>query len=125
MDDAIRYSGLNDLSNDEQVVLKSIIEKEFPKLKRYIKNKMDLMVHVKVMKKESRKRYNISLRVEAPTRVIAEKNKDTEKGGDWDLKKAAHQAVNALENELEHRFRVVDRKKKWRLGGIKRFFSGE
>ncbi|HLC86111.1 MAG TPA: HPF/RaiA family ribosome-associated protein [Candidatus Nanoarchaeia archaeon] len=124
MDDIIRYSGINDLSDDEQVMLRSIIEKEFPKLKRYIKNNIDIMVHVKVLKKESRKRYNINLRIDAPTRVFSEHNQDTEKGGDWDLIKSAHKAVKALENEVKHRFKAED-KKKWKFGGIKRFFSNE
>ena len=123
MDDVIRYSGLKGLSEEEQSVMKSIIEKEFPKVKRHINKKIDLMVYVKVMKKESRKRYNINLRVNAPTKVIiSENNRETEKGGDWDLVKAARKSMKALENEVKHRFKVEDRKM-WKIGSIKRFFS--
>ncbi len=123
MPDNITYSGLHDLKPEEQLILKSIIERDFPKLKRYIKKDIELLVHVRVLKKESRSRYDVSLRIEAPARIISEKNVDSERGGDWDLKKSCHRAVKALENELEHKFRNTNTRKFWKMGGIKRSFG--
>ncbi len=116
---AIRYIGLKDLDQNEQAILTSIIEKEQPKITRLLKNEAELIVKIKVVKKESRKRFMISLQLNAPTRPFIVKNRETEKGGDWDIAKAAHKELNALKYEINHRLKADS--PEWKRSGIKRF----
>ena len=55
MQNTIKYSGLSSLSEEEQETIKGITEKEYPKIQRMIKNKSDLSVHIRTMKKNTRK----------------------------------------------------------------------
>ena len=118
----INYSGLNDLSNDEQSVLKSITEKHFPKVARMLNEDSELLVYIKVFKKESRKRYSINLTLRSSKNTFKQNNKDTEKGGDWDLAKAIHKSMDALENEVQHKLKVKE--KSWKKFSLKRLFIG-
>lgn len=120
MQNIIKYSGLRDLSEEERVALKSIVEKEYPKIQRMIKNVSDLTIDIKTMKKDTRKRYMLSCRLEAPTIKFTVKTKDTEKGGDWDITKATHKALEALQFEIKHRLRTDT--ESWRKGGLKLLF---
>lgn len=121
MQNIIKYSGLKNLDDEEQIILKSIVEKEYPKIQRLIKNVSDIIVNIKTMKKETRKRFIISMRLEAPTKIFTIKSKDTEKGGDWDLAKATHKAVDALYFEVKHRLKSDT--EPWKRGGIKSLFK--
>jgi len=116
---AVRYIGLKDLDQEEQVILTKIIEKEHPKITRLLKNEADLLVKIKVVKKQTRKRFMISLQLDAPTRPFIVKNKETEKGGDWDIAKAVHKELNALRYEINHRLKTDS--PEWKRSGIKRF----
>ena len=118
MNNIIKYSGLKDLNSEEQSILKSIVEKEFPKVQRLLKNPADLMVHIKTLKKETRKRFLISMRLEMPGKILSTKNLETEKGGDWDLTKALHKEMKSLESEVKHHLRTDN--ETWKKGtGIK------
>ncbi len=121
MQNIIKYSGLKDLDAEEQSILKNLIEKEYPRIQRLVKNVSDLIVNVKVSKKQTRKRYIISFRLEAPTRMFSVKTKDTEMGGDWDITKATHKALNALYFEVKHRLKSDTGS--WKKGGIKALFK--
>lgn len=120
MQNIIKYSGLDSLSKDEEKIIKTIVENEYPKIQRQIKNISDLTIHIKTLKKQSRKRFIISFRLEAPMIKFNVKTKDTEKGGDWDIAKATHQALNALNFEIKHRLKTDTAS--WKKGGIKKFF---
>ncbi|MBS3152828.1 hypothetical protein J4230_05460 [Candidatus Woesearchaeota archaeon] len=117
MQNIIKYSGLNDLSEEEKGTLKGIVEKEYPKIQRLIKNTCDLIVDVKILKKDSRKRFSISMRLEAPGKIYSVKNKDTEKGGDWNITKATHEETNALKFEIKHQLKTDT--ETWKKGGLK------
>ena len=121
METKIKYSGLKGLSQDEQTILKGILEKELINVQRMIKNTFSLSVYIKTAKKLAKKRFTIVLRLEAPTGVFITKNKDTEKGGDWDLTKAAHIAVDSLCSEIKHTLKTDT--EIWKRGGIKRLFA--
>jgi len=120
MQNIIKYSGLDGITEEEEEILKKIVENEYPKIQRQIKNISDLTIHIKTLKKMSRKRFIISFRLEAPMIRFNVKTKDTEKGGDWDIAKAAHQALNALNFEIKHRLKTDT--ESWKKGGIKRLF---
>lgn len=117
MNDIIKYSGLKSLTADEEGVLKNIVEKEYPRIQRLFKNGSDLIVAVKTQKKDTKKRFSISMRLEAPGRIFSTKNKDTEKGGDWDLAKVTHKEINALYSEVKHH--IEKDSDSWRKGGIR------
>lgn len=121
MKNEVKYSGIKDLATDEQTALKSIVEKEYKKLQRMIKNDSVLNVHVKVLKKETRKRFLISMRLETPMKLFTTKNKETEKGGDWDLNKAVHQEMDSLYFEVKHHLRADQ--ESWKRGGLRSFFN--
>ncbi len=121
MQDQIKYSGLKALSGEEQSILKTIVEKEAPKIRRFVKNSSELSVNIKTLKKESKKRFIISLRLETPNNMFNTKTKDTERGGDWDLVKAAHKAMESLESELKHTLKTDS--EQWKSGGIKRLLD--
>ncbi|MEK6956134.1 MAG: hypothetical protein AABW52_05720 [Nanoarchaeota archaeon] len=119
----INYSGLNDLSKDEQFTLKSIMEKHFPKVARLLNEDSELFVYIKVLKKESRKRFNINLTLRSSKNTFKQSNKDTEKGGDWDLAKSVHKSMDALENEVQHKLKIKE--KSWKKFSLKRLFIGK
>ena len=97
----ITYSKIKDLDEEEREVLISIVEKQTKKIERTIKDG-NLIVNIKVSKKETRKRYEIHLSLETDKKTYKVKNPDSEKGGDWDLAKAAHITMNALDSEIQH-----------------------
>jgi len=123
VDSKINYSGLNDLSKDEQFSLKSIMEKHFPKVARLLNESSELSVYIKVLKKESRKRYNINLTLRSSKHIFKQSNKDTEKGGDWDIAKSVHKSMDALENEVQHKLKIKE--KSWKKFSLKRLFIGK
>ena len=57
MQNIIKYSGLKSLSEEEQNILKNIIESNSYKITRLIKNTYDLAVNVKTLKKETALQY--------------------------------------------------------------------
>ncbi len=121
MQNIIKYSGLKDLNEQEQDKLKNLVEKEFPRIQRLVKNSADLIVAVKTMKKNSRKRFIISMRLEAPGKMYSKKNKETERGGDWDIAKAVHQELDGLYFEIKHELKSDS--PTWKRGGIKSLFK--
>ena len=117
MEEIIKYSGLKELNEDEQIKLKNLVEKEFPKIQRFAKEISSFNINIKVMKKETKKRYMINMKLQTPGKLFVTKNKDTEKGGDWDVTKEVHRELKALIREIEHHYK--NHIGKWKLGGIK------
>ncbi|MBI2148072.1 hypothetical protein HYU23_00170 [Candidatus Woesearchaeota archaeon] len=117
MQELIKYSGLKDLNEDEQVRLKNLVEKEFPKIQRLAKEISSFNINIKVMKKETKKRYMINMKLQSNGKIFVTKNKDTERGGDWDLNKEVHKELKALIGELKHHYK--NNVGRWKLGGIK------
>ena len=121
MQNIIKYSGLKNLNEEEQSILKSLVEKDYPRLERMVKNTCDLTVDINTSKKETRKRFMISLRLESPAQRFVVKTRDTEQWGDWDLTKATHKALDALYFEIKHRLKTDT--SSWKKGSIKRLFK--
>ncbi len=116
----VKYIGLGDLDQKEQSALKNIVEKEYPKIARLIKDDAELVVKIKVLKKDSRKRFILGFELDTAAKPFIVKNKETEKGGDWDIVKAAHKSMDALKTEINHRLKTDS--PEWKRSGIKRFF---
>lgn len=105
MENKIEYSGLKNLSEIEKTALRSIVENENEKIQRLVKDDYSLNINIKTLKKLTKKRFIISFKLEAPTIRFFVKTKDTEEGGDWDITKATHKGLKALEFEIKHKLK--------------------
>ena len=74
----VNYNKIRDLDEGEKQILVKIIEKETPKLERLIKDPSNLIVNIKVTKKETRRRYELHLKLETTSkrRFFDEKSKE-------------------------------------------------
>ena len=113
----IIYSRLKDLNEEEQSKLINLVKKEFPKIQRLVKEISSFNININVMKKETRKRYMINMKLQTPGKLFVTKNKDTERGGDWDINKEVHKELKALISEIQHHNK--NHIGRWKLGGIK------
>lgn len=101
MNNIIKYTGLNDLDMQEQAKIKSVIELNYPKIQRLLKNIVNLSVHVKVYKKqEAKKKYSIHLKAEAPTSMLSAQ------AFDWDLARAVHSVTEKIIAEIQHKLKI-------------------
>src|SRR3989338_6390105 len=121
MQNTIKYSGLKNLNPIEQQIINQILEREYPRIQRMIKNESDLHVHIKTVKKDTRKRYIISIRLEAATKMYSTKTKDTEEAGDWDIKKATHKAIEHLESEIKRSIKPDEGK--WKKSKLRKILE--
>ena len=117
----IEYSGINDLNPRERIILDKILKKEYYRMQRILENESTLKVHIRSIKKETRKRYILSIRLETPKKVFATKSKDTQEAGDWKLKKAVHKAIKHLKSEVEHSLRADQ--ESWKKRGVRGFLN--
>jgi ribosome-associated translation inhibitor RaiA len=98
--------GVEGLSDFERQEINSILEKGYEKIKRKTKIDFVLEVVVKVHAKGdvNRKKKHFSIKASVSKTV-----RDFEATSDgWDLHKAMHQALEALETEAEHIFRASE-----------------
>ena len=117
----IKYIGLNDLDQEDKIILKTIVEKEFPKVERFANKVENFEVRIRIMKKESRKRFILNLDLKADNKVFRIGTKDTEKAGDWDLAKLTYKSMESLRNEVEHGLRRNS--DRWEKSKIKRLLK--
>jgi len=100
MPNIIKYIGLNDLNRDEASSIKQIIEKDYEKIHRLLKNNItDLSVHVKTYGDGKVKKYSIHIRAEAPTRKLF-----STEAFDRDIKRTMRKALTNIINEIKHNF---------------------
>lgn len=100
MPNIIKYIGLNDLNRDESDSVKQIIEKDYEKIHRLLKNELtDLSVHVKTYGDGKVKKYSVHIKAEAPTRKLF-----STETFDMDIKRTMRKAVNKIINEIKHNF---------------------
>ncbi|MEK6961309.1 MAG: hypothetical protein AABX47_09130 [Nanoarchaeota archaeon] len=94
----IQFIGVNKLDTEEQEAVMRLSEEYYEKIKRQIKNRMSLVVHVKTYQKEGGKaKYALHVRLIAPTRVF-----ESCKSHDWDLPRALHKSFKDLISEIKH-----------------------
>jgi len=99
----IQIKGVEELSESERQEVDKILQALYEKIKRKTKVDFLLKVSVKVYSKDKenlvkRKKYSIQASV---TGTVRQFEADSD---DWDLHKAIHKALNALETEVEHAF---------------------
>ncbi|GEM_PF-4132995 len=120
MKEKIRYKGFKDLNEEEQEIIKNVLNQEYSKIEKLTSESSNLEAYIKTAKKETRKRFTVNLKLQTPKETFRIQTKDTEKGGDWDLKKAIRQALNALEHEVKHK---LGKENKKRGGSLRALFS--
>jgi len=92
----IKYIGLKELDINEQAIVKDILEEEYEKIHRLIKNITNVNFHIKLYNIEGKaKKYSVHIKIEAPTRIF------TANTADWDLAKVTHECINAVKKEIE------------------------
>ena len=97
----IYYTGLKNLSQLKQTRIKTILEKEYPKLKILLKQKAHLKVNIKSYDNTGkRKKFSIHLKIDGAFKPIATK------AYDWDLRRATHKAIRNLHKASEHRYKI-------------------
>ena len=104
----VEYTGLKLLTEDEQGILRKIIEEEYPKLERFSKGMDTLEVDVKTHDKGGkRKLYLLNVKAVAGEKVYAIRatEKDIQKSPYWDIASATHKAMSHLSDELKHKLK--------------------
>jgi hypothetical protein len=103
--DKFQIKGIEDLSEAEKLELNKILQNSYEKIKRKTKVDFALKLVVKVYSKgeskdnkDKRKHYSIKAVISGTVRQF-EASSDG-----WDLNKAVHISLEALENEVEHVF---------------------
>jgi len=98
--DNIRFVGLSKLDEDAQVIVKDIVDEYYPKIKRLLKNEVQLVVHIKAHTKGgARPKFSLHTRVEAPTRIF-----ESSKSAEFDLSKAVTKSMEDIIKEIQHAF---------------------
>ena len=97
----LEFTGLKNLEPLEQTIVKGIAQEYFPRVKREVKNDIDLIIHVKPYRKAG-KRAKYSVHVKC---IYATKVEDVNKVADWDLPKGVHEAFVALLNILRKKIK--------------------
>lgn len=99
----INTKGLESLNENERFEVNKILTNSYEKLKRKTKTDFILKLVIKDFlksgdKKDKRKHYSIRAGISGSTRAFEASAEN------WDLNKAVHGAIEALENEVEHAF---------------------
>ena len=121
--EAIQYIGVEQLSTDERIALDTLSAEYYDKIQRSLKNVTSLIIHIKEYKKAAapekkeergdygkkpkRKKYDIHIKVVAPTRIFEEKH-----AADWDFARTLHKAFKNLEREIQHKLHTDDQRNK-------------
>jgi hypothetical protein len=111
--DNIRFIGLTKIDDEAQSLVKDVVNEYYPKIKRLLKNEVQLVVHIKAHTKGgARPKFSLHVRAEAPTRIF-----ESSKSAEWDLKRAVAKSMEDVIKEIQHAFHD-DREQK--LPGRKR-----
>ena len=95
----IQFIGLNELEKVDQDMVQTLATEYYEKIKRSLHNETSLVIHIKPAAKEGhRHRYEVSVRVAAPTRTFESSAED------WDLAAVIHKTLKELLSQIEHAF---------------------
>lgn len=114
---AIRFIGVNKLTEAQQAAVNKISNGYYPKVCRSLKKEVDISVQIKLEDVEGkRERFHIRIQVDQPSRLLSSH------AAEWDLNKSLHRAFEAILHEIEHKFKT--KPLKWRFL-TKKIFKGE
>ncbi len=96
----IKYVGIDELSIEENEMIKRLSEEYLPKIERAIRTDVSLVVHVKTHHETGkRKQYEFIVRTISTAKTFEASCSE------WDLAGSLHKAFQKLEKEIEHRYR--------------------
>jgi hypothetical protein len=102
----ITYIGIRDLTDDERMAIEEVVSSYHDKVKRKAKTPTSLTVHVKAHgnppdgdpKKDKQRKYSLHIKLITPSKTLEASS------ADYDIRKMAHVALEALLSEMEHHF---------------------
>jgi len=104
--DMIQFVGLKKLEPMEQELVQRISTENFKKIKRTLKNKVKLRIHIKTYEHEGKqKKYSIHIQTAAPAGIL---NIDREDG--FDLARVMHKAFENMRQIIEHTYHLEGEK---------------
>ena len=108
MPELIQIIGMRNLDDNQKPVVNKLVNEYYQKFFRTLKNEISLQVHIKKTDKGGkRKRYELRVRVNAPTRIF-----ESKKALDWDLQRTLHKAFKDLESQFKHKLHTDDQHNK-------------
>lgn len=98
----LKFVGLHDLDDEQKKEFTSLAEKNFEKIKRKISDLKEVIVHIKIYKKEGeRQKFDLNVRCRTSKDIF-----ESKKGVDWDLSVAMKKSFTEIEKQLEHKLHV-------------------
>ena len=100
----IKITGIEKLTEKEKQIVNKLVERYYPKIKRQLKDKFFLEIHIKeyeLGKLSKRKKYSVHIKIAGEKFFEADY-------GDWDLARTIHKVMNKLMNEIEHEYHVLN-----------------
>lgn len=100
----IKITGDN-LSEEEKQIADKILNENYKKIQRQLKNEIILILHVKEYNSDGqRKKYSLILEVKSST------NSFKAEAVDWDFARTLHKTINKAITEIEHKFHVSEQR---------------
>ncbi|MFA5070989.1 MAG: hypothetical protein WC511_01295 [Candidatus Pacearchaeota archaeon] len=92
------------LTPEEKEASEKILEEDYKKIKRLIKDSPKLKVHIKEYKTDGKgKKFSINTELSFSGKKIKSESVD------WDLTRAIHKAMIKLQTELEHKLHISEK----------------
>lgn len=103
----IQIIGIDEIEDEfEKATINKLANEYYEKIQRALKNITSVTLHIKKHTKGGKIKWDIRVRVIAPTRIFEAQESD------WDLARTLHRVFKNIERELEHRLRVDDQHNK-------------
>ena len=109
--DVVQFKGLDLLTDEEKVILEKIVPEYYEKIKRSLHNIIQIQIHFKAYEKTGsgkedktkRRKFDIHMKVLAPTKNIFSSSKPAThiKNKDWKFTKSLSEAFKNLENQIK------------------------
>ncbi|MEN9626549.1 MAG: hypothetical protein RL557_877 [archaeon] len=103
---SIHAAGTNLLSEAEMKKVNDLLESYYNKIQRHFDEPVFLDLHIKEYNKEgTRKKYSLNVFMRGAGKKLEASY------ADWDLAKTIHKVMEKLLGEIEHQFRVSEKRK--------------
>ena len=103
----IQTKGLEILNENEKKDFETVLGKYYEKIERKLKDISSIVFHLKEYNRQgTRKKFSIHAKI-----VYSGKFFEAD-SFDWDLKRTIHKLFRKMEEEIEHKFHLSDKRKK-------------
>ncbi len=100
----VQFVGLNELDEDDQARVKEVLYNHAIQLERELKRITMLRLHFKVYQKGGRKKYSVTLFIDAPTGPIEVHN--MYEPAEWDAVACVHKLLEKAKKQIIHKFKT-------------------